>query len=299
MLAGVRAHIPNRVQILVILGLLFSFPVMAQNSQTRARATAAAANEPTKASDAQGTAEQDTMQQSEPTVTQPVKRSAPNSAKSAGSGWVKPSGSATAKNVAPAPAEPVLPIVPPPPPPSTETSTLAAPARTETRSTAEQVTEKTETTAPVQGLGWAEMVKTVGSVGLIICLILGGYMLFRKFAPQYMTKRPNERDIRLIETLPMGDKRSIVVVQACAQRFLLACTPGQITLLTALHASAGTAAAGATNILESQAATAFPSNFRNFYEQEKKASPARPSVVKALPPDIRGKMLELRKALEG
>lgn len=296
MQAGVRAHIPKRLQILVILALLFSFPVMAQNSQPRAIATVAAADEPTQAPDAQGTAEQNTKRQPEPTVTQPAKKGA---AKSAGSVWVKPSVSAPAKNVAPAPAEPVLPIVPPPPPPSPETSTLATPARTETRSNSEHVTEKTETTAPVQGLGWAEMAKTVGSVGVIICLILGGYLLFRKFAPQYMTKRPNERDIRLIETLPMGEKRSIVMVQAGAQRFLLACTPGQITLLTALNAGTGSAAAGATNILESQAATAYPSNFRSFYEQEKKASPARPSVVKALPPDIRGKMLELRKALEG
>jgi flagellar biogenesis protein FliO len=124
-------------------------------------------------------------------------------------------------------------------------------------------------------------------------------MLFRKFAPQYLTKHASERSLRLIETLPMGDKRSIALVQAGAQRFLLASTPGQITLLTAISDAVGASPLSAMAPAEVPSTAALTGNFKNLYEQEKKAIPMRPVALKALPPDIRGKMQELRKSLEG
>lgn len=298
MLTGVKAHIPSCLQALVIFGLVSSLPGTAQSSQTRTRTSTTAATEPAQALDGAGASEQNPSPQPEPTVTQPVRRSSQNPARTAGSGAVK-SASVAAKNVTPAAAEPALPIVPPPPSTLPETPLPATPDRTDIRSTAEPALEKSDTTILGQGFGLVETGKMVGSVGLILCLIVGGYMLFRRFAPQYLTKRPSERDLRLIESLPMGEKRSIAVVQAGAQKLLLACTPGQITLLTQLNSPPGSAAADAVEIPASPAAQAMPGSFRNFYEQEKKVSPARSQAVKALPPDIRGKMLELRKALEG
>jgi hypothetical protein len=50
---------------------------------------------------------------------------------------------------------------------------------------------------------------------------------------------------------------------------------------------------------ENDSAAASLGNFRNLYEMEKKVSPVRPAVRPIIPPDIRGKMRELRKALEG
>ncbi len=301
MLSEVKALIPNRLWVPVILGVLLSLPGLAQDNQTRTKIQGASASEPAQTPDSQGVAIKDTTEQSQPqpVVMQPVRRSSSGSTRSAGSGSARASNAAAAKNVAAPAAEPVLPIVPPPPPPAQDASTLTAPDNTTTRSSVEKVMEKADTAIPEQGMGWVEIAKTAGGFGLVLCLILGGYVMFRKFAPQYLARRPGERELRLVENLPLGDKRSVAVVQAGAQRFLLACTPGQIALLTPLSAPPLPAVAGASDILDSQPAKAFAGNFRSLYEQEKKASPARPPVVKALPPDIRGKMLELRKALEG
>ena len=149
-----------------------------------------------------------------------------------------------------------------------------------------------------QSPGWMELVKTAGGMGLVITMILVGFVLFRKFAPQYAAKRPGERNLKLIETLSMGDKRSLVMVQAGARRFLLASTPGQITLLTPLADDAGTTSSHVIPPAPESAAAA-SGKFRNLYEMEKKPAPARSTARQELPPDIRGKMQQLRKALEG
>ena len=178
----------------------------------------------------------------------------------------------------------------------------AAPATGQTAAVGASAT-KAETSLPAPPAGWAElafpMIKTVGGFGLVLSMILVGFMLFRKYAPQYMGKRTQERFLRLIETLPMGEKRSIVLVQAGARKLLLASTAGQITLLTSLADVAGPASLNVGDAAENDSAAASLGNFRNLYEMEKKVSPVRPAIRPTLPPDIRGKMQELRKALEG
>jgi flagellar biosynthetic protein FliO len=141
------------------------------------------------------------------------------------------------------------------------------------------------------------MIKTVGGIGLVISLVLVGYMMFRRFAPQYMGKNAKERVLKLIETLPMGDKRSIMLVQAGGRRLLLASTPGQITLLTAIADTAGAVPRSTVEAADAELPAA--ASFRNLFELEKRAGSARPGVRPVLPPDIRGKMQELRKSLEG
>jgi flagellar biogenesis protein FliO len=159
--------------------------------------------------------------------------------------------------------------------------------------------------APMTGpsAGWTELalpvIKFIGGGGLVLSLILFAFVMFRKFAPQYMNKVPKERFLRHIETLPMGEKRSIVLVQAGMRKLLLASTPGQITLLTSLADTAGAASLNITEPPEAEMAVTPAGSFRNLYELEKKASAVRPSARTTLPPDIRGKMQELRKALEG
>jgi flagellar biogenesis protein FliO len=175
-----------------------------------------------------------------------------------------------------------IPIVPPSDPPAQVSSTTAAAA-------------PQESPAPAPTSAWLDMVKTAGSIGLVLCLILGGYMMFRRFAPQYVAKRPNERSLRMIESISMGDKRSIAIVQAGNMKFLVASTPGQITLLTSLSETATVPAVAEPT--ETEAASG--AKFRNLYEMEKKAVPSRPAARADLPPDIRGKMQQLRKALEG
>jgi flagellar biogenesis protein FliO len=141
-------------------------------------------------------------------------------------------------------------------------------------------------------------IKTIGSVGLVICLVLAGFMLFRRFAPQYMTKRPGERILRLVEVLPIGDKRSIILMEAGVNKLLLASSPGHISLLSSLPDSATPAATGGRNSAEIVGTGAPSGKFKNLLELEKKAPSANPPARSSLPPDIRGKMQELRKALE-
>ena len=179
----------------------------------------------------------------------------------------------------------------------------AALATTQTATAAGASAITAETSLPAPSAGWAELafpvIKTVGGFGLVLSVILVGFMLFRKFAPQYMGKHTQERFLRLIETLPMGEKRSIVLVQAGARKLLLASTAGQITLLTSLAEPAGAASLNGGDAAENDFPAASLGNFRNLYEMEKKASSVRPAVRPTLPADIRGKMQELRKALEG
>jgi flagellar biogenesis protein FliO len=150
-----------------------------------------------------------------------------------------------------------------------------------------------EPAAPAQESVWVDVVKAVGGIGLVISLLLGGFVMFRKFAPQYIVKRPAERKLRVIESVSMGDKRNIAIVQAGSKQFLLASTPGQVTLLTALP-DAISAPPGESPAIEASAGA----KFRNLYELEKKSIPVRPAARPELPPDIRGKMQQLRKALE-
>jgi flagellar biosynthetic protein FliO len=300
MQARVVAHIPVRFLVLVMIGLLCSFPVMAQNGKVHPKPPAAATDDGTSAPDAQSGSEASATPNSEVKVTPPAKQSGSVPAKVTGAASAKPSGSGAVKNTAPAAAEPIVPIVPPPGPPAQENAAAAVQPRTNAPIAAEQtVPAAAEASLSVPSSGWADLIKTIGSVGLIICLILAGYILFRKYAPQYIAKRPNERNLRIIETLPLGDKRSIVMVQAGSQQFLLASTPGQISLLTTIPATNSTYSSRAAISNESDTVGALSGSFKNLYEMEKKTPAARPAAVKALSPDIRGKMLELRKALEG
>ena len=89
------------------------------------------------------------------------------------------------------------------------------------------------------------------------------------------------------------------MMQAGAKKFLLASTPGHITLLTSLPDAAVPDSLIPSGQAEAEVPAHQAGNFRNLYELEKKSPPARPAVRQELPPDIRGKMQQLRKALEG
>jgi flagellar biosynthetic protein FliO len=202
----------------------------------------------------------------------------------------------TAVATAPAPPEPESPAVQEAgdPVPNAATSIAAASPDASTSADAAE-------SSPMNG--WGEfgtpLLQTAGSAGLVICLILGGFFLFRRFAPQYLNKPHGDRSLRLIETLTLGDKRSLVLVQAGTRKLLLASTPGQISMLTSFADLASEAPVSGGERPEPEVPAALSGSFRNLYEMEKKPPAARPRARAMLPPDIRGKMLELRKALEG
>ena len=137
--------------------------------------------------------------------------------------------------------------------------------------------------------------RVVGGLGLVLSLIVLGTIGIRKFAPQYFAKMAPERSLKLLETLPMGERRSIAVIEIDEKRLLIGNTPNQITLLATLGESSylrGEQEA-ATAGLESQPPA--PS-FKNLYEFEKNGpGRARKTII---PPDIRAKMRQLRESLE-
>lgn len=142
------------------------------------------------------------------------------------------------------------------------------------------------------------VMRTVGGIGLVACLMIAAFFVAKKFAPRYFHKPASQRSLKIIETLAMGDKRSISLVEVDNSRFLVGNTPHQINLLAALPESLSlvsepertSAAPKPINRRESS------SPFRNLFEVEKNR-PAQYAGSR-LPEDLRAKMRQLREALE-
>lgn len=142
------------------------------------------------------------------------------------------------------------------------------------------------------------VMRTLGGMGLVLCLMGGVYFGAKKFAPRFFPKAISERNLKILETLSMGDKRSIALIEIGNNRFLIGNTPNQINLLATLaeplslvsEPDATLSDARETGKRESRPA------FKNLFEIEKK----RPTQYtgNSLPDDIRTKMRQLREALE-
>ncbi|MDR0842541.1 MAG: flagellar biosynthetic protein FliO [Acidobacteriota bacterium] len=147
------------------------------------------------------------------------------------------------------------------------------------------------------GVPQVSMLRTLGGMGLVLCLLAAAYFGVRRLAPGMFPKPGVGRNLKLIETLSMGDKRSISLVEVGGSRFLLGSTPGQVNLLATLpeHVSLVADEKPEETATESEDVRG-GGNFRNLFEVEKK----RPSqYVGSMPPeDIRIKMRRLREALE-
>jgi flagellar protein FliO/FliZ len=157
---------------------------------------------------------------------------------------------------------------------------------------AQPAVEGVESTESGSGFSF---LKVVGGLGLVLSLIVFGTLAVRRFAPQYLTKRSSERTIKLIESLSMGERRSIAVIEIEDRRLLIGNTPNQITLLASL--GDGTSFLSdheAASVPVSSRAAATP--FRNLYETEKSGQSR--SRMKVIPPDIRAKMRQLRESME-
>jgi flagellar biosynthetic protein FliO len=140
--------------------------------------------------------------------------------------------------------------------------------------------------------------RTLGGLGIVVCLMVGAFFAAKKFAPRYFSKPSSERNLKIIETLSMGDRRSISLVEVASTRFLIGNTPHQINLLAALPeplslvSEPEKASAPQEKITRRESRTPF----RSMFEVEKN----RPVQYAAspLPDDLRTKMRQLRDALE-
>jgi len=140
--------------------------------------------------------------------------------------------------------------------------------------------------------------RTLGGLGLVICLMIAAYFAAKKFAPRYFAKGTTEKNLKVIETLSMGDKRSISMIEVANCRFLIGNTPNQINLLMALPEAFSLVSEPETMPVSAKSTTLKESvsPFRSLFEVEKKRPSQR--AGNPLPDDIRMKMRQLRAALE-
>jgi flagellar biosynthetic protein FliO len=151
-------------------------------------------------------------------------------------------------------------------------------------------------------MGQAEMqvplIRALGGLGLVMFLIIAIYFGAKKFAPRYFSKASADKSLKVMETLSMGDKRSISLIEVAGNRFLVGNTAHQINLLAALPESAGLISdpkalpAQQTPAIDNESKTPF----RKLFEVEKNGLTRQ--KLNPLPDDVRAKMRQLREALE-
>lgn len=145
--------------------------------------------------------------------------------------------------------------------------------------------------------GLFSAIKVFGAAGLLLSLLLFGFLLLRRCAPRYFARRPVQKSLRLVESLSMGEKRSIAVIEVAGKAMLVGNTPHQITLLASLgdelfRPAEETAPARAASVGRR-------GRFVDLLTSQKSGAAPEPAKTGTLPPDLRGKMRELRAALEG
>jgi flagellar biosynthetic protein FliO len=142
------------------------------------------------------------------------------------------------------------------------------------------------------------ILKTIGGLGMVLSLIVAGYFGLKKLAPQYFAKYSSEKNLKVIETLSMGDRRSISIIQVANSRYLVGNTAQQINLLTTLPEAFSLVSEPESPQVEvkKESKKENKTPFRHLFEAEK-SRPAR-QTGNALPEDLRTKMRQLREALE-
>jgi|WetSurMetagenome_2_1015567.scaffolds.fasta_scaffold487572_1 flagellar biogenesis protein FliO len=181
---------------------------------------------------------------------------------------------------------------------------VSGPAQTPAGSAGADVSATAAPTQPAQAVDMREadfhfpVFRTLGGLGMVVCLMIAAYFAAKKFAPRYFAKSTTERNLRVIETLSMGDKRSISMIEVGNSRFLIGNTPNQLNLLMALPEALSLVSEPETmpTGTKSPGGKESTTPFRNLFEVEKKRSSQY--TGNPLPDDIRMKMRQLREALE-
>ena len=165
---------------------------------------------------------------------------------------------------------------------------------------ASSITEVEETATFGSDVPQLSMLRAFGGMGLVLCLLAGAYFGIRKLAPAYFPKMsPDGKNLKIVESLGMGDRRSIALVEVGGKRFLIGSTPQQINLLTVLpeHFSSATENNEISDVRVVKFNEEGEKNaFRNLLEVGKKR-PSRQSAS-VISEEVRQKMHRLREAME-
>jgi flagellar biosynthetic protein FliO len=140
-------------------------------------------------------------------------------------------------------------------------------------------------------------IKVIGGMGLVTCLMAVVYFGAKKIFPQYFSKPKSMKNLRIVETLALGDRRSVALIEVGESVFLIGNTPQQINLVAALPDGFSLASESEPAIAAAKGSyakeAAMP--FRNLFEVEKSRLQKNDSP---LSDDLRIKMRQLREALE-
>lgn len=172
--------------------------------------------------------------------------------------------------------------------PSKSTTSANLPA-----SGAQTASEKTD---EAEGGSGFSFLKVVGGLGLVLSVIIFGTFAVRKYAPQYFGKRASDKSLKLVETIAMGERRSIAIIEVEDRRLLIGNTPNQITLLASLSDGASFLSGHEMASAPVVASPTPSTSFKNLYEFEKNG-PNR-NKTKSIPPDVRAKMRQLRESMD-
>ena len=145
------------------------------------------------------------------------------------------------------------------------------------------------------------MLRVFGGMGLVLCMLVGAYIGIRKFAPGYFPKTSSDgKNLKIVESIGMGDRRSIALVEVGGKRFLIGSTPQQINLLTTLPEHFSLVAeeyeVNTVKVANGLKEEGERQTFRNLFEMGKRRPVRHPEKV--LPDEVRQKMRRLREALE-
>ena len=77
--------------------------------------------------------------------------------------------------------------------------------------------------------------KAVGSMIFILALILISVILLKRYMPHRFGPLGHKRRIQVLETVPIGEKRSLTLIEFDGVSLLLASTPGGVSLLKEAH----------------------------------------------------------------
>jgi flagellar biogenesis protein FliO len=83
--------------------------------------------------------------------------------------------------------------------------------------------------------GDGELTRGLAAVGIVMALLAVGALAMRRGALGTVLQRKAKGPIRIEATMPLGERRSLMVVAVEGRRLLLGLTPVQVSLITELQ----------------------------------------------------------------
>jgi flagellar biosynthetic protein FliO len=116
------------------------------------------------------------------------------------------------------------------------TSPLTQPATgQELPFTAEPVSQQSLADAETGSLGYGA--RAIGAMIVVLALIWISMILLKRYMPHRFGALGHQRRVQVLETLPIGEKRTVTLIRVDNEQLLLASTPGSVSLLKELRAA--------------------------------------------------------------